>query len=386
MADTRSEPVPTSPSTSQGTVEGGDGVLTCPLVALGFIWLLVGPDLWWRWRRFAVTTVGIALLFAMTLLLTGYSEGFDLEVERTQRLFGGDVYVIDETGTGPMTSFVPVPASLVDEVAASPGANGAYGMISLGTSVTLDDGSVDAQIVGVEPGVLPGLQIAKGRAIEGAGEFVIDETAEGVEIGDSVTVGGVELVVVGESAKATVLAGRPLGFVDLSDAQAAFVNGADVVTSIVVSGEIEDMPAGLQALTPSEMKTDLGDRLKEPRAQILFFQIMLWVLAFIIVAAVLYLAALERVRDFAVFKATGARTGDLMIALAVQASMLTLVAAMVSIGLAHLLVPFQKGLISLPITSIWPLPVLALLIGVLGSAAGVRKAVTVDPSQAFGGP
>ena len=52
-------------------------------MAFGFIWLLVGPDLWWRWRRFAVTTVGIALLFALTLLLTGYSEGFALELDRT---------------------------------------------------------------------------------------------------------------------------------------------------------------------------------------------------------------------------------------------------------------------------------------------------------------
>jgi putative ABC transport system permease protein len=355
-------------------------------VAFGFVWLLIGPDLRWRWRRFAVTTVGIALLFALTLLLTGYSQGFLLELERTQSMLGGDAYVIDETGAGPMTSFVPFPSSSVDEIANSAGATGAYGMISLGTSVTLEDGSVDSQVIGLEPGSLPGLSISKGRDIQAPGEFVIDETAQGIDVGDTVIVGGVELVVVGESQHTTVLASRPMGFMVLADAQTAFVNGADLVTSVVVNGELTELPAGLKSLTPKEMKDDLGDRLEEPREQIFFFQIMLWVLAFIIVAAVLYLAALERVRDFAVFKATGARTGDLMIALAVQSALLTLVAALVSIGLAHLLVPVQKGLISLPITAIWPLPVLALLIGIVGSAAGVRKAVTVDPAQAFGGP
>jgi putative ABC transport system permease protein len=288
-------------------------------VAFGFIWLLVGPDLWWRWRRFAVTTVGIALLFALTLLLTGYSEGFSLELDRTQKIFGGDAYVIDETGTGPMTSFVPVPTSRTDEVAASSGVTGAYALISLGTSVKLADGSVDAQIVGTEPASLPGLSIAKGRDVEAPGEFVIDETAEGVEIGDTVVVGGIELTVVGLSEKSTVLAGRPMAFVALSDAQAALVSGADLITSVVTTGEIGEPPEGLKSQTPSEMIDDLGDRLEEPKAQILIFQIMLWVLAFIIVAAVLYLAALERVRDFAVFKATGARTRDLLVALATQA-------------------------------------------------------------------
>ena len=355
-------------------------------MALGFIWLLVGPDLWWRARRFAVTTIGIALLFALTLLLTGYSQGFQLELERTQGLFDGDAYVIDETGTGPMTSFVPFPTTLVDEVANSPGVTGAYGMLSLGTSVSLTDGSVDAQIVGTNPGEIPGLSISEGSEVAGPGEFVIDETAPDIDIGDTVTVGGVELTVVGKSERTTVLAGRPMAFVDLSDAQLALVGGADVITSVVANGEITDLPAGLKSLTPSEMKSDLGDRLEEPRAQILIFQIMLWVLAFIIVAAVLYLAALERVRDFAVFKATGARTSDLMIALAAQSALLTLVAAFVAMGLARLLIPVQKGLISLPISAIWPLPVLALIIGVVGSAAGVRKAVSVDPSQAFGGP
>ena len=75
-----------------------------------------------------------------------------------------------------------------------------------------------------------------------------------------------------------------------------------------------------------------------------------------------------------------------MIALATQSALLTLAAAFLAMGLARLLIPVQKGLISLPISAVWPLPVLALIIGIVGSAAGVRKAVTVDPAQAFGGP
>ena len=51
---------------------------------------------------------------------------------------------------------------------------------------------------------------------------------------------------------------------------------------------------------------DVLSRTADAKRSIDSFKITLWVLAVVIVAAVLYLAALDRVRDFAVFKATGA--------------------------------------------------------------------------------
>ena len=42
-------------------------------------------DLQWRWKRFVIAMVGVALVFAMGLIMTGLSESFSLEVDRTLR-------------------------------------------------------------------------------------------------------------------------------------------------------------------------------------------------------------------------------------------------------------------------------------------------------------
>ena len=66
---------------------------------------------------------------------------------------------------------------------------------------------------------------------------------------------------------------------------------------------------------------------------------LLWFVAAGIIALIVYLTALERVRDFAVLKATGSSNGTLFGALLLQAVVLSLGAALVAAVLTILLVP-----------------------------------------------
>ena len=59
-------------------------------------------------------------------------------------------------------------------------------------------------------------------------------------------------------------------------------------------------------------------------------------------------------------------------------------AGVLSIGLAHLMKPIYPGLLSLPISVAWPVIPVAVVIAVISSFVGVRRAISVDPSQAFG--
>ena len=61
-------------------------------------------------------------------------------------------------------------------------------------------------------------------------------------------------------------------------------------------------------------------------------RIMLWIVAACIIASVLYLQAMERTRDFAVFKATGTSTMAIGMGLALQAVVLSLAAALAGRG------------------------------------------------------
>ena len=65
-------------------------------------------DLQWRWKRFVIAMVGVALVFAMGLIMTGLSESFSLEVDRTLQAIDAEVWAVSEDASGPFTSFVPV--------------------------------------------------------------------------------------------------------------------------------------------------------------------------------------------------------------------------------------------------------------------------------------
>jgi len=113
---------------------------------------------------------------------------------------------------------------------------------------------------------------------------------------------------------------------------------------------------------------------------------LLWIVAVLIVGSLVYLSALERLRDFAVFKAIGVPTRQILVGLALQAVVVALLAAVVGVILAQLLAPLFPMLVVVPTSAYLVLPVIAIAIGLLASIAGLRRAVAVDPALAFGGP
>ena len=114
--------------------------------------------------------------------------------------------------------------------------------------------------------------------------------------------------------------------------------------------------------------------------------VLLWVVAALVVGSMIYLSALERLRDFAVFKAVGVPTRNIAAGLgdaggrrrgACRACRCRAVDA------ARTAVP-DAG--HRPDGGVRALPVIAVVIGLIASAAGLRRAVSVDPALAFGGP
>jgi putative ABC transport system permease protein len=114
--------------------------------------------------------------------------------------------------------------------------------------------------------------------------------------------------------------------------------------------------------------------------------VLLWIVAALIVGSVVYLSALERLRDFAVFKAIGVSTRSILTGLGLQAVVLALLAAVVGVILSQLLAPLFPMNVVVPMSAYISLRVIAIAIGLLASAAGLRRAVAVDPALAFGGP
>ena len=70
--------------------------------------------------------------------------------------------------------------------------------------------------------------------------------------------------------------------------------------------------------------------------------VLLWVVAALIVGSMIYMSALERTRDFAVFKAVGVSTSSVLGGLALQAVIIAVVAAAVGALLSLALAPLSR--------------------------------------------
>ncbi|WP_285181283.1 FtsX-like permease family protein, partial [Mycobacterium tuberculosis] len=108
---------------------------------------------------------------------------------------------------------------------------------------------------------------------------------------------------------------------------------------------------------------DLVRPLKVAVNSISIVAVLLWIVAVLIVGSVVYLSALERLRDFAVFKAIGTPTRSIMAGLALQALVIALLAAVVGVVLAQVLAPLFPMIVAVPVGAYLALPVAAIVIG-----------------------
>jgi len=113
--------------------------------------------------------------------------------------------------------------------------------------------------------------------------------------------------------------------------------------------------------------------------------VLLWIVAAGIIGSILYVQAIERTRDFAVFKATGVSGRAVAAGLAFQAIILALLAAVVALILSKVLGPLMPMPVETPASAYVLLLIVSIVIGVIASLFGLRRAVKVDPALAFGG-
>ena len=163
-------------------------------------------------------------------------------------------------------------------------------------------------------------------------------------------------------------------------------SGQPVVSAIGLRGTPTEVPAGYRIVDRHAAVDDMVRPLRGASLAFSYMAILLWAVAALIVGSLIYLSALERTRDFAVFKAIGVSTQSVLAGLALQAVLVALVAALLGGLLAVVLGPLFPMLVVVTASALLSLVTTAVVIGLLASLAGLRHAVAVDPVLAFGGP
>jgi len=340
-------------------------------------------DLQFRRRRFAITAIATGLVFSMGLLMSGLSNAFTVEISRTLLQSGGERWIAPSTAAGPFSAGITIRLDGFDETAL-PGVLRADPVLFTRSVARVGGRSVDVNVFGVVPGGLGAPPASRGATPRRSGEMMVDRRLG--TVGDQVAVFGRSFDVVGALDDASLFAGSPSLFMVLSDAQALVTDGQNLATMIITKGTPTNLPAGMTAFDSHQAAADLARPLQNATRSIDFIRVLLWVVAALIIASVIYLSALERTRDFAVFKATGVSTRAIAAGLVVQAIVIALTASAIGAAFALLLAPRFPLDVVISSASLWLLPIVAVVVGIASSIVGLRRIVEVQPATAFAGP
>jgi putative ABC transport system permease protein len=340
-------------------------------------------DLQWRKRRFAIAIVGTGLVFAMTLVLTGLANGFRVEATRTVDALQLDAFLIKSGATGPFLGSAAFPATAT--TMRLPGVSVAAPLVYGSATMPDGDSARSVNVFGAPQGG-PGIPIlSDGRPPAATDEVAVSDRMD-KRVGDTVEIGSLPLRIVGTVDDSTALGGQPNIFLTTAGAQKLLFSGQSLITSMGLRGTPTEVPTGFRVIDRAGAIDDLLRALSGARQAMTLMAGLLWVVAALIVGSMIYMSALERTRDFAVFKAVGVPTRSILAGLAMQAVIVAVLAALLGGILSVLLGPLFPMRVDIPRVAFALLPVVAITIGVLASLAGLRRAVTVDPALAFGGP
>ncbi len=349
------------------------------------MWRIALKDLQWRRRRLVISMLGVSLVFTMALVLAGLEGSFGVEADNALHALDASSWVVHADTPGPFTSGLPIPQSAVNTVGQLPGVRQAAGLIYGLQAIGSQSDPADVNLFGVEPGKVGAPTPVSGRQPRNDSEVMVDDALP-YAIGKQITVGGRVFHVVGLLHRSTLLSGIPSIFVTVRAAQELLFEGQPLVTAVLTRGVPATAPAGYQLLNSSQVKADMVRPLAQAQQVVAFIEIFLWLIAASIIGSVIYVSALEKTRDFAVIKATGGSNGQLMVNLGLQAVVISLAAAVIAAVLANVLAPVFPILVVIPLWSMLALPGVAIVLGLLASTAGLRRAVAVEPAMAFGGP
>jgi putative ABC transport system permease protein len=340
-------------------------------------------DMQWRARRLVLGLAAIALVLAMTALLSALHDGFLRETDRTIDFFDADTWVVPADVSGPFTANSPLNATAADVVRNESGVDQVTPVAIFRHVVEgAGAGFTDVNVVAYEPGGVVVPTMVDGEAPTRVGQAAVDVRL-GVDVGDHVDIAGRRLAVVGTVRDLTYNGGTPTLLMTLNEGQAIAFDGRNLASALVVQGVPDYLPSGLAAMTPTEVRDDLRRPLSVATTAIGLVAALLWLVAAGIVGMLSFLSGLDRHRDFAVYKAHGVTTTRLLVSLLSEGAVISLLAGGTALLLAVGLAPLFPVTISLSAGDCARLIGLSLVVGVAASTLSVRGAVRVDPTVAF---
>lgn len=384
--------------------------------------------------KFIATIVGVAMLLAIVLVMNGIYQGNIADgvwlIENTAT----DLWVVERGRGGPFNESSRLPLDSFKSVAATPGVARASPLVIYGAQRDIGGKSRQFTIIGYD--VFGGLggpgRLVRGRTIAAPHFELVADRKLGVDLGDTVELGTHAYRVVGITQGAVDSGGNPLLYLSLPDAQevqfqqdnralqaARSANlrrleragysseqAARLLPLLTVSGDTVN--AVLVQLTPDadaarvaqhirdwlyfnvyttaeERELMLEGRLRMMSAVLGLFRALLIAVSIVIIALIIYVLTIEKIRSIATLKLIGAPNRVIVRLIMEQSLALTLASFAVAYGLRELITPgFPRSLTFLAQETAATFAVM-LVGGVVASLLAIWHALRTPPQLALGG-
>jgi len=384
--------------------------------------------------KFIATIVGVGLLFAVVLTMNGIFAGNVADgvwlIENTDT----DLWVVERDRGGPFNEQSRLPEDAYRSVAATPGVAQASPYISYGVQREIHGREQQYTIIGYD--VFGGLggpgRIVAGRSIERAHYEMVADRKLGVSLGERVHLGRHVYVVVGLTNGAVDAGGNPLAYLSLPDAQEVLyqqdnraleaaaaaslrrledagnspaqarrllplISGnSDTINAVLVrlrpgadpaqvSGHIRDWLYFNVYTSAEEIDLMVKGRLQRMSAILGLFRALLIAVSIIIIALLIYVLTMEKIKSIATLKLMGASNWVIVRLILEQSLVITVAAFVFAYGLVALTYDrFPRTLVLIPEETIITFAVI-FVGGLLASLLGIVQALRTPPSLALGG-
>jgi putative ABC transport system permease protein len=384
--------------------------------------------------KFVATIVGVAMLLAIVLVMNGIYQGNIRDGVWLIDAMGTDLWVVERGRGGPFNESSRMPTDTYRSVAATPGVARASPIALYAAQRPIHGREQQFTLVGYDVfgGAGGPRDIVEGRQIGAPHYELVADRRLGVQVGDTVPLGVDRFTVVGLTAGAVDSGGNPLVWMSLPDAQkvqfeqdrraidaAAAANlkrieGAGVVGEQArrllpllsggtgtINAVLVDVVPGADAdavarhvrdwlylnvyTTEQERQLMLEGRLARMSAVLGLFRGLLVLVSIVIIALIVYVLTIEKIRSIATLKLLGAPNGLIVRLIVTQSMLLTLSSFVLAYLMRELAAPrFPRTLAFLPQETGLTFGVM-LAGGLLASLMAVWHAMRTPPQLALGG-
>ncbi|MGZ9272060.1 MAG: ABC transporter permease [Candidatus Binatia bacterium] len=390
-------------------------------------------DVKYRLGRFILTAIGVGLLLGTVMAMGGIYRGMVEDALSIVRAPGADLWVVQKDTNGPFAENSRIPDDLYRVVRAVPGVREASPIAFQSVQLEYGSTSIRTQIIGYRLGKVGGPPaVSAGRPLAASRfEMVLDRKA-GIPIGTRIPMGRIIFTVVGLTEGIVSSSGDSTAYVSLQDAQelqfvkaneavrnerarlqadlhanpalaavsapalASITQNTNLANAILVRlepwADAKEIAARIErwnhyrAMTTVEQEEVLAKNVIErARQQIMLFRIILLMVSTVVIALIIFTMTMEKTRDIATLKIIGApnlKIGALIMQESLSLGLLGYLFGALLINLTYDYFPRRVAILAFDQYILFGI---VMVICVLASLLGIRRALAIDPTTAMGG-